>query len=190
MVHGVAALVTTALRSVVTRALRSALPSCHASAWHDDCYRRMGATFGNRNIATIVGRNAITRATSTTEGGRLLPVVRIVTVPCHFHVQAVRVFVFAVVIGLVYEDVFYRCIEYVSNPERYFQRGRVLIALDRDYRLTAYADEFCQLLLRHLTAMESIPPNDVGKRHDSRSPAIVKELHGRFEGRRRNPAAN
>jgi len=36
---------------VVRRALRSVLSSCHASAWHDDDYRYMRATVGNRSIA-------------------------------------------------------------------------------------------------------------------------------------------
>jgi hypothetical protein len=49
--------VTTALRSVVTRARRSALPSCQADAWHDGCYYYITAAVGKRD--------AITRATST-----------------------------------------------------------------------------------------------------------------------------
>ena len=96
---------------------------------------------------------------------------------------------FAVVIVFVFEYVFYRSIDYIGNPERHFQRGRILISLDRVYGLTAYPDELRELLLRHLTAMESIPPNGVGKRHDSQSPAIMKELHCGLEDRCRNPTA-
>ncbi len=119
-----------------------------------------------------------------------MTIVMIVPVPVHFDDCAVCVFVFAVVIVFVFEYVFYRSTEYVGNPERHFQRGRVFIALDRHYHLTAYADEFRQLLLRHLTAVESIPPNGVGKGHDSQSPAIKKELHGGLEDVRCSPAAD
>ena len=127
---------------------------------------------------------------NVTEGSRLLPAVMIGLVPVHFHDQAVFEFVFAVDIGFVEKYVFYRSTEYVCNPERHFQGGRVLIALDRHYRLTAYADGFCQLLLCHLSAMESIAPNVVGKGHDSQSPAIKKELRGGLEDVRCGPAAD
>ena len=46
---------------VVTRALRSVLSSCHASAWHDDDYRYMRATVGNRSIAATPFLVAIER---------------------------------------------------------------------------------------------------------------------------------
>ncbi len=114
----------------------------------------------------------------------------IVPAQWHFHDQAIFEWVFALDIGLVKEYVFYRRSETACNPECYFQRGRVLAALDRHYRLTAYADVFRQLLLRHLTVLESKPPNNVSKGHDLQSPAVQTERHGGPEDVRCGPAAD
>ena len=50
MVHGVAALVTSAL---VTRALRSIPSAYQTSVWHPDRFRVVGATFGTHRAATF-----------------------------------------------------------------------------------------------------------------------------------------
>ncbi len=113
-----------------------------------------------------------------TEGGRLL--LAVIIVPAHLHLidQAIFVWVFALDIGFVEEYVFHRRSETACNPECYFQGGRILAGLDRHDRLTAHADVFRQLLLRHLTVPESKLPNNVSKGHDSPSPAVQTERHG------------
>ena len=58
------------------------------------------------------------------------------------------------------------------------KEGGLLAGLDRHDRLTAHADVFRQLLLRHLTVPESKLPNNVSKGHDSPSPAVQTERHG------------
>ena len=109
--------------------------------------------------------------------------------PRDFQLKAVFERVFAFDIGFVEEYVFDRCPEYAGNSERHFQRRRMLTTLNGVDRLTAHADEFRQLLLRHLTEMESALPNSVGKRHDSQCPTTERALRSGLENRLPNPAA-
>jgi hypothetical protein len=85
-------------------------------------------------------------------------------------------------IGCVEEYVLYRQIEKASDPERYFQRGRVLTGLDRYHRLTAHANDFGQFLLCYLTGQETTPPNGVGNGHESPPPPTKKGLYVGLEG--------
>jgi hypothetical protein len=119
-----------------------------------------------------------------------LHVVRIVPAQVRFNDLVAFGVGCALDIGCVEEYVLYRQIEKASDPERYFQRGRVLTSLDRYHRLTAHANDFGQFLLRYLTGQETTPPNGVGNGHDSQSPAIKKELHGGLEDVRCSPAAD
>ncbi len=190
-----------ASRLVVTRQRRSVWSECHAVAPHPDCYRGLAATVGTggapqllpvailsreqRALACKSRRPADQQKNVVTEGRRLLHVVRIVPAQVRSNDLVAFGVGCALDIGCVEEYVLYRQIEKASDPERYFQRGRVLTSLDRYHRLTAHANDFGQFLLCYLTGQETTPPNGVGNGHDSLSMPTKRQLHGGPEDIRR-----
>ncbi len=186
---------------VVTRQRRSVSPVRHAFAWHINFYRALGSNRRNggaplllpvailspeqRGLPCRSRRPADQPISVVTGSGRLLHVVGIVPAQVRFNDLVAFGVGCALDIGCVEEYVLYRQIEKASDPERYFQRGRVLTSLDRHQRLAAHANDFGQFLLRYLTGQETTPPNGVGNGHDSLSMPTKRQLHGGPEDIRR-----
>ena len=182
----------------MTRQRRSVSPVRHAFAWHINFYRALGSNRWNggaplllpvailspeqRALACRSRRPADQPISVVTGSGRLLHVVGIVPAQVRFNDLVAFGVGCALDIGCVEEYVLYRQIEEACDPERYFQRGRVLTGLDRHHRLTAHANDFGQFLLRYLTGQETTPPNGVGNGHESPPPPTKRQLHGGLEG--------